>query len=75
MFNGRLLAHFIFHITVLNKLFNIYGIERYQINIDSNLNIQPLLVTSDEELIGSTHFVDGRSYEKFNDLKLFVEIF
>ncbi|KAK8883760.1 hypothetical protein M9Y10_042859 [Tritrichomonas musculus] len=62
------------NVTVLNKQFNISGFDRYQINFDSNLVIQPLLVTSDRKLIGSTHFIVGGGIEKFNDIKLFAEI-
>lgn len=50
-----------------NEYVEISGFERYQINIESNLTIQPSFMTSDGQLWSGTHYIVGGGYENEKD--------
>ena len=52
---------------------DIPGFERYQINIESNMKIQPPFVTGDEKLWAGTHYIVGGGYEDRKDVGFLIE--
>lgn len=51
----------------------IPGFERYQINIDNNMIIQPSFITDDGQLWSGTHYIVGGSYENSWCFGFFIE--
>ena len=58
-----------------DKYEDIKGFERYQINIDPNMIIQPSFITENGELLAGTHYIVGGSYEDKFGSGLMLEMF
>lgn len=56
-----------------DKYSNIIGFERYQINIDSNMIIQPSFITKDGHAYSGTHYIIGGGYEDPWNFGFFIE--
>ncbi|KAK8843040.1 hypothetical protein M9Y10_025228 [Tritrichomonas musculus] len=52
---------------------NITGFERYQINIDKNMIIQPSFITDDGKRWSGTHYIIGGGYEDPWNFGFFIE--
>lgn len=60
--------------TIFNDNYvDISGFERYQINIDSDMIIQPSYITEDGELFAGTHYIVGGSYEDSWGVGMLIE--
>lgn len=56
-----------------NKYEKIPGFERYQINIEKGMTIQPSFINDDGELMSGTHYIVGGSYEDQWGIGFFIE--
>lgn len=56
-----------------NEYADIPGFERYQINIESNMTIQPSFITGEGQLWSGTHYIVGGGYEDRNDVGFLIE--
>lgn len=56
-----------------NEYEEISGFERYQINIEKGMIIQPSFINDDGELMTGTHYVVGGSYEDQWGVGFFIE--
>lgn len=58
-----------------DKYEDIKGFEKYQINIDSNMIIQPSFITENGELLAGTHYIVGGSFVDKYGSGLMYEMF
>lgn len=61
--------------TFSDEYANIPGFESYQINIDSDMIIQPSFITDDGKSWSGTHYIVGGGYENKWNFGFFIETF
>lgn len=56
-----------------DEYFNFDGFERYQINIEPNMKIQPSFITNENQLYSGMHYIIGGGFENAWNFGLLIE--